>query len=53
MNAGSDSLIVSQVEATIADLQQERDDAREYQQYVSTQMRTMFSRSGGNASLNS
>ena len=48
MNAGSDSLIVSQVETTITDLQQERDDAREYQQYVSLQIRTMYNRSGRN-----
>ena len=48
MSAGSDNLIVSQVEHTISDLEQERDDAREYQQYVLLQIRTMYNRSGRN-----
>ena len=48
MSAGSDNLIVTQVEHTISDLEQECDDAREYQQYVSLKIHTMYNRSGRN-----
>ena len=50
---GSDDMIISQMSQTITDLERERVDSREYEQYVSSQIRTMYNRRSRNNASNS